>query len=121
MQTAQVIGGFSLAQADTLRKAMSKKKLDVMQNLKEQFILGARKNRIKDSVSNEIFSIMEQFAGYGFNKSHSYAYSLVAYQMAYLKANYPLYFYQSLLNSVIGSGIKTSQYIYECKRRNNIL
>ena len=96
MQTAQVIGGFSLAQADTLRKAMSKKKLDVMQNLKEQFILGARKNRIKDSVSNEIFSIMEQFAGYGFNKSHSYAYSLVAYQMAYLKANYPLYFYQSL-------------------------
>lgn len=89
MQTAQVIGGFSLAQADTLRKAMSKKKLDVMQNLKEQFILGARKNRIKDSVSNEIFSIMEQFAGYGFNKSHSYAYSLVAYQMAYLKANYP--------------------------------
>ncbi len=118
MQTAQVIGGFSLAQADTLRKAMSKKKLDVMQNLKEQFILGARKKRIQDSVSKEIFSIMEQFAGYGFNKSHSYAYSLVAYQMAYLKANYPLYFYQSLLNSVIGSGIKTSQYIYECKRRN---
>ena len=116
MQTAQVIGGFSLAQADTLRKAMSKKKLDVMQNLKEQFILGARKNRIKDSVSNKIFSIMEQFAGYGFNKSHSYAYGLVAYQMAYLKANYPLYFYQSLLNSVIGSGIKTSQYIYECMR-----
>ena len=71
MQTAQVIGGFSLAQADTLRKAMSKKKLDVMQNLKEQFILGARKKRIKDSVSNEIFSIMEQFAGYGFNKSHN--------------------------------------------------
>ena len=118
MQTAQVIGGFSLAQADTLRKAMSKKKLDVMQNLKEQFILGARKKRIQDSVSKEIFSIMEQFAGYGFNKSHSYAYGLVAYQMAYLKANYPLYFYQSLLNSVIGSGIKTSQYIYECKRRN---
>ena len=118
MQTAQVIGGFSLAQADTLRKAMSKKKLDVMQNLKEQFILGARKKRIQDSVSKEIFSIMEQFAGYGFNKSHSYAYSLVAYQMAYLKANYPLYFYQSLLNSVIGSDIKTSQYIYECKRRN---
>ena len=118
MQAAQVIGGFSLAQADTLRKAMSKKKLDVMQNLKEQFILGARKKRIQDSVSKEIFSIMEQFAGYGFNKSHSYAYSLVAYQMAYLKANYPLYFYQSLLNSVIGSGIKTSQYIYECKRRN---
>ena len=118
MQTAQVIGGFSLAQADTLRKAMSKKKLDVMQNLKEQFILGARKKRIQDSVSKEIISIMEQFAGYGFNKSHSYAYSLVAYQMAYLKANYPLYFYQSLLNSVIGSGIKTSQYIYECKRRN---
>lgn len=118
MQTAQVIAGFSLAQADILRKAMSKKKLDVMQNLKEQFILGARKKHIKDSVSKEIFSIMEQFAGYGFNKSHSYAYSLVAYQMAYLKANYPLYFYQSLLNSVIGSGIKTSQYIYECKQRN---
>lgn len=117
MQTAQVIAGFSLAQADILRKAMSKKKLDTMQKLREQFVLGARKNRIKDSVSNEIFSIMEQFAGYGFNKSHSYAYGLVAYQMAYLKANYPLYFYQSLLNSVIGSAIKTSQYLYECRKR----
>ncbi len=117
MKVAQVIGGFTLAQADTLRKAMSKKNADTMSSFKEQFILGARKNKIKDSISNQIFSMMEQFAGYGFNKSHSYAYSLISYQMAYLKANYPLYFYQSVLNSVIGSATKTSQYIYECRKR----
>ena len=117
ISTAQVIGGFSLAQADILRKAMSKKNSEVMASFKEKFILGARKNKIKDSVSNEIFAMMEKFAEYGFNKSHSYAYGLVAYQMAYLKANYPLYFYQSLLNSVLGSATKTSQYIYECRKR----
>ena len=117
MKVAQVIGGFTLAQADLLRKAMSKKNADTMVSFKEQFILGARKNKIKDSISNQIFSMMEQFAGYGFNKSHSYAYSLISYQMAYLKANYPLYFYQSVLNSVIGSATKTSQYIYECRKR----
>ncbi len=117
MKIAQVIGGFSLAQSDILRKAMSKKNADTMASFKEQFILGARKNKIKDSISNQIFSTMEQFAGYGFNKSHSYAYSLISYQMAYLKANYPLYFYQSVLNSVLGSASKTSQYIYECRKR----
>ena len=115
MQTAQVIGGFSLAQADTLRKAMSKKNLDVMQNLKEQFILGARKNRIKDSVSNEIFSIMEQFAGYGFNKSHSVGYATVSFKMAYLKAHYRIYFMKHLLTMVSGNDVKTRQYINECK------
>lgn len=118
MKIAQVIGGFSLAQSDILRKAMSKKNAEMMASFKEQFILGARKNKIKDSISNQIFSMMEKFAGYGFNKSHSYAYSLISYQMAYLKANYPLYFYQSVLNSVLGSDSKTSQYIYECRKRN---
>lgn len=117
MQTAQVIAGFSLGQADILRKAMSKKDPDVMASFREQFISGANQNGIKTKLASSIFDEMERFAGYGFNKSHSYAYGLIAYQMAYLKANYPLYFYQSLLNSAIGSESKTSQYIYECKNR----
>ena len=116
MQTAQVIGNFSLAQADSLRKAMSKKQ--TMDSFKNQFIQGALQNKCSMKQANEIFDMMEKFAEYGFNKSHSYAYGLIAYQMAYLKANYPLYFYQCLLDSVIGTEKKTSEYIYECQSRN---
>ena len=118
MQVAQVIGGFSLAQADNLRKAMSKKKLDVMNSYKESFVQGALKNKIPFKTAHEIFDTMEKFASYGFNKSHSYAYSMIAYQMAFLKANYPLYFYQSLLNSVMNVPEKTAVYIFESQRRN---
>ena len=118
MQVAQVIAGFSLAQADNLRKAMSKKKLDVMESYKEAFVQGALKNKIPFKTAQEIFDTMEKFASYGFNKSHSYAYSMIAYQMAYLKANYPLYFYQSLLNSVMNVPEKTAVYMFESQRRN---
>lgn len=117
MQIAQVIGGFTLSQADTLRKAMSKKNAQAMASYRQTFIQGALKNGCKTKVAEDIFDLMERFAEYGFNKSHSYVYGLVAYQMAYLKANYPMYFYQGLLNSVIGSESKTSQYIYECQHR----
>lgn len=118
MQIAQVISGFTLAQADQLRKAMSKKNMDLMNSYKEQFISGAIRNRCTKKTAEEIFDWIQRFAEYGFNKSHSYAYSLTSYQMAYLKANYPTYFYQHLLDSVLGSSIKTSQYIYECNKRN---
>ncbi|MCF0105504.1 MAG: DNA polymerase III subunit alpha, partial [Holdemanella sp.] len=118
MQTAQIIGGFTLAQADTLRAAMSKKKKSQMDAYREQFIQGALKNKCTYKQAGEIFDLMERFAEYGFNKSHSYVYGLIVYQMAYLKANYPLYFYCCLLNGVIGSTEKMSEYIFECQRRN---
>ncbi len=118
MQIAQKIGNFTLAQADIFRRAMSKKKLDLMASYKEQFIQGALQNKCTMKQAVEIFETMEKFAEYGFNKSHSYAYGLVVYQMAYLKANYPLYFYQCLLDSVMGSENKTSEYIYECNDRD---
>lgn len=108
----------TLAQADSLRKAMSKKKKDVMESYRTTFLNGAMAQGIEKPVAEGIFETMEQFAKYGFNKSHSYAYSIVAYIMAYLKANYPLYFYQSLLNSVIGASEKSAEYIYECTKRN---
>ena len=122
MQIAQVIGKMTLSQADTLRKAMSKKKKDVMDSYRQTFIAGALSQGISEAVAQKIFAQMEQFAKYGFNKSHSYAYSSLAYIMAYLKANFPLYFYQSLLDSVTGSAEKSAEYIFECtKRKVNIL
>ena len=121
MQCAQVIGGFTLAQADNLRKAMSKKKVEIMQSYKEQFIQGALNNKVSYKQAGELFDSMERFGGYGFNKSHSYAYGLISYQMAYLKANYPLFFYQRLLDSVIGSEVKTAQFIYECQHRGILI
>ncbi len=117
MQIATAVGGLSLSQADSLRKAMSKKKQKEMDSYKETFIQGALKNHCTYKQASSLFDTMAQFASYGFNKSHSYAYALIAYQMAYLKANYPLYFYQSLFDSVIGSEIKTSQYMQECRHR----
>ncbi len=118
MQIAQRMGGFTLAQADSLRKAMGKKDMNVMKSYHDQFIQGALSNKYTLKTAEEIWNLMEKFAEYGFNKSHSYAYGLIAYQMAYLKANYPLYFYQYLLASVMSSQAKTSQYLYECQKRN---
>ncbi len=118
MQIAQLMANFSLAQADNLRKAMGKKNMEAMKSYHDQFVSGAIRNGFSTKKSEEVFSLLEKFAEYGFNKSHSYAYGLISYQMAYLKVNYPLYFYQYLLDSVIGSEIKTSQYIYECQKRH---
>lgn len=118
MQIARAIGNLSLAQADSLRKAMSKKNHEQMESYKELFIQGALQHQCTFKQANALFDTMAQFASYGFNKSHSYAYALIAYQMAYLKANYPLYFYQCLLDSVIGSETKTNQYRQECMHRH---
>lgn len=117
MQIATTLGGFTMAQADNLRKAMGKKNPTIMASYKEAFVQGALKNGCTQSVALELFDSMARFAEYGFNKCHSYGYGMIVYQMAYLKANYPLYFYQCILNSVIGSEVKTSQYIYECQRK----
>ena len=118
MKAAQVIGGFSLGQADMLRKAMSKKNHEVMASYKASFLEGAAQNSIPAKKAEEIFQLMERFADYGFNKSHSYAYGLVVYWMAWIKANYPFEFYISSLNACKGSAVKTSEYLAECKSRN---
>lgn len=121
MQIAQKLAGFSLSKADILRKAMSKKNRLELEKLEEEFILGCINNFYSEKLAKEIYELILRFADYGFNKSHSIAYALIAYQMAYLKANYPLYFYRSLLNSSIGSEIKTYEYIQECQNSGVII
>lgn len=117
MLAAQTIGGFSLAQADSLRKAMSKKNRELMDSYQNLFIEGAREKNIPQEKAKEIFEVMERFADYGFNKSHSYAYALIVYQMAYIKANFPLEFYLCNLDSCIGSASKSSAFLNECRSR----
>ncbi|MEA3306873.1 MAG: DNA polymerase III subunit alpha, partial [Elusimicrobiota bacterium] len=102
MGIAKTMGGFSGGEADFLRKAMGKKNFEVMEKYKQQFIDGAKKRDVPPKIADKIFEQMLQFAAYGFNKSHSVAYALIAYQTAYLKANYPLEFMSSLLTSEIG-------------------
>ncbi len=117
MLTAEKAAGFSLGKADVLRKAMSKKKEEEIRALKDDFVNGCVRNGYVRENAENLFALIAKFGGYGFNKSHAVAYSLVAYQMAYLKAEYPLYFYCSLLDSVVGDENKTIQYIEECRRR----
>ena len=97
MKIAQTVASFSLGKADILRKAISKKKEDEMKRLKKDFLSGAAKNGYSLEDAEKLFNDIEKFAGYGFNKSHAIAYSLIAYQMAYLKANYAYIFYISIL------------------------
>ncbi|MBQ1323396.1 MAG: DNA polymerase III subunit alpha, partial [Erysipelotrichaceae bacterium] len=111
---ARVMAGFSYGKADILRKAMSKKKLSELEKLYSDFIEGCVKKGYDRKLAERVYSLILEFANYGFNKSHSIAYALVAYQLAYLKANYPLYFYKALLNGVIGSQSKTYDYVAEC-------
>ncbi len=117
MQTAQIIGGFSLGGADLLRRAMGKKKMDVMQQQKAVFAEGAKRlHDIEEQVAHEIFAIMEKFAEYGFNRSHSAAYSVVAYQTAYLKANYPAEFMAAVLTNNMNDIKKVTFFMDECRR-----
>ncbi len=115
MQIASKMAGFSLGQADILRKAMGKKMASVMQSMRDKFIDGARKNKIAEKAATQVFDLMEQFAQYGFNKSHSTAYALLAYQTAYLKVHYPVQFMAALLSSEIGNTEKIVMYIAECR------
>ena len=116
MQIVQVLAGFSLGQADLLRRAMGKKKAAILMAQKENFLAGTRRKGIEDELASHIFELLEHFADYGFNKSHSAAYAWVAWQTAYLKANYPAEFMAAMLTSVMDNTDKVSQYIEQCKR-----
>ena len=102
MQISKLLGGFTPGEADTLRKAMGKKKIEVMEKFGKKFVEGCKANKIAEKTAVHIYEQMKAFAGYGFNKSHSYAYALVTYQTAYLKANYPIEFMCSALTNEIG-------------------
>jgi DNA polymerase III subunit alpha len=119
MQIASVMAGYSLGEADVLRRAMSKKKEDVLISERNKFIQRSNSLGYSLEVGNKVYDLIVKFAAYGFNRAHSVAYSLISYRMAYLKANYPKYFMKSLLSMVIGSEVKTKEYIYEA-RLNNI-
>jgi len=99
MQIAQVIGGYSLGSADLLRRAMGKKKVEEMAQQRDIFVAGAMNNGVEKKKATELFSLMEKFAGYGFNKSHAAAYALIAFQTAYLKAHYPAEFMAACLSA----------------------
>ena len=115
MQVAQTMADFTYAQADVLRRAMSKKNHAVMEQERERFMRQSIAKGYSKEVSEKVYNLIDKFASYGFNKAHSVGYSVVAYRMAYLKAHYPTYFCASLLSSVLGSEIKTKEYLYECK------
>src|SRR6185436_13193676 len=116
MQAAQLLAGYSLGAADVLRRAMGKKKVEEMQKQRDTFVKGCHeKNNIPKAKANQIFDLLEKFAGYGFNKSHAAAYAIVAYQTAYLKANYPVEFLCAMMTNDMGDTEKLSQYIAEAR------
>jgi DNA polymerase-3 subunit alpha len=116
MEVAQIIAGYTLGHADELRRAMGKKKMDIMVKEKEQFIAGAQARGFTAAAAGRIFEDLIPFAGYGFNKSHAAAYSVVAYQTAYLKANFPVEFMAANMTNEINSTDKLPQYIDEARR-----
>ena len=115
IQIFNKVAGFTLGEADVVRRAMGKKKIEVMVANKEKFLAGARTNNVPAAKAQKLWDLVEQFAGYGFNKSHSAAYALVAYHTAYLKTHYPVEFMSALLTAEIGNQDKLTRYLAECK------
>jgi DNA polymerase-3 subunit alpha len=115
MQIANRLASFSLGEADILRRAMGKKKKEEMAAQRAKFMAGCLANKVPEKKADRIFNLMEEFAGYGFNKSHSCAYALLAYQTAYLKVHYPVEFMAALLTSDAGNTDKTVKYINEAR------
>jgi DNA polymerase-3 subunit alpha len=116
MQATQVLAGFTLGGADLLRRAIGKKNVEEMRKQREKFVKGcAERNKIPAAKANQIFDLLEKFAGYGFNKSHAAAYAVVAYQTAYLKANYPVEFFCAMMTNDMGDTDKLAQYIAEAR------
>src|SRR5580658_10157140 len=116
MQAAQVLAGYTLGGADLLRRAMGKKKAEEMAKHREIFVKGCGAvNKIPAAKANQIFDLLEKFAGYGFNKSHAAAYAIVAYQTAYLKANYPVEFFCAMMTNDMAATEKLSEYIAEAR------
>ncbi|MFA6449985.1 MAG: DNA polymerase III subunit alpha, partial [bacterium] len=118
MRIAEVAAGFTLAEADNLRRVMSKKKAKEMEKVKEHFLKGAAPILNDQKMADFIFSQVDKFSGYGFNKSHSAAYAYLAYQTGYLKAQYPVEFMAALLTSWLGDTVKIAMYIEDCRRMN---
>jgi len=116
MEAARVIAGYTLGGADMLRRAMGKKDAKAMARERSKFVEGARTlHGIDEEVSDAIFDILNKFAGYGFNKSHSAAYAILSYQTGYLKANYPVQFMAAMLSSELGNSEKSAHFIGECE------
>ena len=114
MQATQLLAGYSLGKADLLRRAMGKKKVEEMAKQRKLFVAGCKEvNNIPADRANQIFDVLEKFAGYGFNKSHAAAYAVVAYQTAYLKANHPVEFYCAMMTNDMADTAKLSEYIAE--------
>jgi DNA polymerase III subunit alpha len=117
MQAAQVLAGYTLGGADLLRRAMGKKKAEEMAKHREIFVKGcAAVNNIPAAKANQIFDLLEKFAGYGFNKSHAAAYAIVAYQTAWLKANYPVEFLSAMMTNDMGDTAKLGVLIGEARQ-----
>lgn len=121
MQVLVKMGNYSFAEADNIRRAMSKKKVDVMEREREVFINRSVSNGYTEEKAEEVYNLIIKFANYGFNKAHSVSYALIGYQMAYLKAHYPVFFIANLLNMSIGSDIKTKEYIDEAKSKDILI
>lgn len=122
MQIAHIMADYTLGEADVLRRAMSKKKKEILENERDKFIDRCIKKGYSQEIAIKVYDLILKFADYGFNRAHSVAYSLIGYKMAYLKVHYKAYFMSSLLTNVIGSETKTKDYITECKANGiNIL
>ena len=122
MQIASIMAGFSLGEADNLRRAMSKKKEEILLKEKDKFINGSIKRGYSEELARKIYDLILKFAAYGFNKAHSVSYATISYRMAYLKTHYKEDFMKTLLNFELNSVNKTKEYIYECKKEGlNIL
>lgn len=116
MQIANILAGFSMAEADGLRKAMGKKLPAVMAEYKDRFVTGAKEQGIDKKLATDVWDMIERFAGYGFNKSHSAAYAVIAAQTAYLKARYPVEFMAALMSTEMANSEKTVFNVAECRR-----
>ncbi len=116
MEAAKIIAGYTLGGADMLRRAMGKKDAEAMAKERAKFVEGAQRvNQIDEKTANSIFDILNKFAGYGFNKSHSAAYAVLSYQTGYLKANYPVEFMAAMLSSELGNSDKVAHFVAECE------
>lgn len=121
MQILVKMANYTFAEADNIRRAMSKKKHEVMEHEREVFVKRSIENGYTSEKANEVYDLIIKFADYGFNKAHSVSYALIGYQMAYLKAKYPVFFVANLLNMSIGSDIKTKEYIDEAKKKDILI
>ncbi|WCN37244.1 DNA polymerase III subunit alpha [Aneurinibacillus uraniidurans] len=118
MQIASAVAGFTLGEADLLRRAVSKKKRELLAEQRTAFVVGAVRNGYEEKLANELYDLIVRFADYGFNRSHSAAYALISYRMAYVKANYPVVFLAALLTIAQGNMDKVAEYIEECRRHS---